>query len=205
MAGTFRSPGVHYLDMQERIREILEENIALHKNVAGGGVVASVESAVRAIVQTFKSRGKVLIAGNGGSAADSQHFAGELVGYFKDHTRRGYSVIALTTDTSVLTAWSNDRSFAEVFSRQVEAHGNPGDVFIGISTSGNSQNVLTAFHEAKKGGLRTIALLGGTGGKMKGLADIEILVPSDNTPRIQEVHTLVVHVIAELVEAALAS
>ena len=190
--------------MQEKIRELFDENIAVHKASLEGTLLVAIEQAVRLLADTFKKRGKVLIAGNGGSAADSQHFAGELVGYFKDHERRGYSVIALTTDTSVLTAWSNDRSFDEVFARQIGAHGNPSDVFIGISTSGNSNNIIQGFEQAKKNGMKTVSFLGGTGGVLKGAADVELIVPSANTPRIQEVHTLMVHIIAGLLETELA-
>lgn len=186
------------------IKDNFEEALSVHQAALADSVfIATVEKAAAMMAEVFKAGGKVLIAGNGGSAADSQHFAGELVGYFKDHYRRGYPVIALSTDTSILTAWSNDRSFEDAFARQVEAHGKPGDIFIGLSTSGNSKNVIMAFEQAKKSGMKTVAWLGGTGGKMRGVADVEIIVPSANTPRIQEVHTLLLHSIAEEIERLL--
>lgn len=183
------------------IQKDFEEALTVHQAaLADKNLLARAQELAQTIADTFKAGGKVLIAGNGGSAADSQHFAGELVGYFKDHERRGYPVMALSTDTSILTAWSNDRSFDEVFARQVGAHGKKGDIFIGISTSGNSKNILAAFEAAKQNGLKTVAWLGGTGGKMKGMTDIELIVPSANTPRIQEVHTLLLHSIAQEIE-----
>lgn len=186
------------------IKDNFKEALDLHSHIAGDEqFIAVAQSVAQKVAEVFRAGGKILIAGNGGSAADSQHFAGELVGYFKNHYRRGYPVIALSTDTSILTAWSNDRSFEDAFARQVEAYGKKGDMFIGLSTSGNSKNVIAAFAQAKKCGLTTVAWLGGTGGAMKGTADIEIIVPSANTPRIQEVHTLLLHSIAEEVERIL--
>lgn len=186
------------------IRDNFQEALAVHQAaLADNALLAGAQKVAETIAEAFRKGGKVLIAGNGGSAADSQHFAGELVGYFKDHERRGYPVIALSTDTSIITAWSNDRSFDEVFARQIGAHGNKGDVFIGLSTSGNSKNILAAFAKAKELGLMTVSWLGGTGGKMKGMADIELIVPSANTPRIQEIHTLLLHSIAEAIETML--
>ncbi len=161
--------------------------------------LAATQQAIDQIVAVFKNGKKVLIAGNGGSAADAQHFAGEFVCRFKKE-RRALPAIALTTDTSVLTAWSNDYSFETVFARQVEALGSAGDVFIAISTSGNSKNLLAAITAAKQRGMQVISFLGGTGGQMKGLATTEISVPSTNTPRIQEIHTLLLHIISEEVE-----
>ncbi len=186
------------------IRNNFEEALAVHQAaLADSTLIPTADKIAKTIAEAFKAGNKVLIAGNGGSAADSQHFAGELVGYFKHKERRGLPVIALTTDTSVMTAWGNDRSFDEVFARQIGAHGKKGDIFIGISTSGNSKNILAAFEAAKKDGLTTVSWLGGTGGKMKGMADIELIVPSANTPRIQEIHTLLLHAIAEEIEKLL--
>jgi D-inositol-3-phosphate glycosyltransferase len=148
----------------------------------------------------FARGGKVLVCGNGGSATDAQHFAAELVGRFLKPGRAGLPVIALTADTAVLTAWANDIGYVDVFARQVEALGRPGDVLIVISTSGRSPNVLAALRAARAGGLRTFALLGGTGGDARALADCALVVPSPETPRIQEVHTLALHLICELVE-----
>lgn len=140
--------------------------------------------------------------GNGGSAADSQHLAAELVGRFKKN-RRALRSIALTTDSSVLTCVANDYSYDDIFSRQVEALGRPGDVLIGISTSGNSANVLRAVKTAKEMGLTTIALLGKGGGTTKVLADHALVVPSESTARIQEAHILIGHILCELIEQEL--
>jgi len=142
-----------------------------------------------------------LAFGNGGSAADAQHVAAELVGrYLRE--RRGLAAIALSTDTSVLTSVGNDYSFDRVFARQIEALGQSGDVALGISTSGRSPNVVAAFETARSQGLRTIAVTGGDGGTVGGRVDIHINVPSTSTPRVQEVHRTLLHVICELVEKA---
>ena len=142
----------------------------------------------------------VLVCGNGGSAADSQHIAGELVGKFLKE-RKALNVRALTVDTSVITAWANDVSYETVFARQVEAYGQSGGVLWGISTSGNSANVLRAAEEARRHGMTVLALTGQGGGKLAGLADILIAVPSKLTPRIQEMHAMLYHYICERVEA----
>ena len=146
--------------------------------------------------------GTLFWCGNGGSAADSQHLAAELVGRFKKN-RRALRSIALTTDTSVLTCVANDYSYDDIFARQVEALGRPGDVLIGISTSGNSENVLRAFKVAKQMGLKTIALLGKRGGYTKDLSDHALVIPSDSTARIQEAHILIGHILCELIEQEL--
>jgi D-sedoheptulose 7-phosphate isomerase len=152
-----------------------------------------------AMAAALKAGGKVLVFGNGGSAADAQHLAGELVGrYLVD--RRALPAIALVTDPSILTAVGNDLGFEEIFRRQVEAHGRPGDVAIGISTSGRSKNVLRALEWAKAHGLVTVGLTGGGGGALAGLVDHLIDVPSHETPRIQEVHGMVVHLLCQIVE-----
>jgi len=145
---------------------------------------------------------KILICGNGGSASDAQHFAAEFVGRFT-RERRAWPALALTTDTSLLTAVSNDYGFETVFSRQVEALGQPDDVLIGISTSGNSENVIRAMHQAKTMGMQTIFLTGGEGGTLAKTADISIKVPSDVTARIQEAHIFILHFWADTAEAAL--
>ncbi|MCY0990464.1 glycosyltransferase [Nannocystis sp. ILAH1] len=152
----------------------------------------------------FARGGKVLVCGNGGSATDAQHFAAELVGRFLAPDRAALPVIALNADTAVLTAWANDVGYADVFARQVRAYGRPGDVMFGISTSGRSANVVAALKTARDCGLRTFALLGGTGGEAGDLADCALIVPSPDTQRIQEVHTLALHLICELVEARVA-
>ncbi|MFA5853703.1 MAG: D-sedoheptulose 7-phosphate isomerase [Patescibacteria group bacterium] len=156
-----------------------------------------------ALIEGCLKRGhKLLIAGNGGSAADAQHFAAELVGRFKKE-RKAYPALALTVDTSIITAWSNDYSFESVFARQIEAYGNAGDIFIGISTSGNSSNLLAAVKEAKEKGIFSLCLLGRGGGALKDICDKALIVPSDNIPRIQEVHEMLLHIICEEVERGL--
>lgn len=152
------------------------------------------------MAERLRRGGRILVAGNGGSAADAQHLAAELSGrYLKE--RRALAGIALTTDTSALTAIGNDYGFDFVFSRQVEALGRPGDLFIGISTSGNSPNILKAVESAKELGLRTLGLLGRDGGKLKGLVDDALVVPSSVTARIQEVHQMVYHFWCEAIDA----
>jgi D-sedoheptulose 7-phosphate isomerase len=153
----------------------------------------------RAMSRCLNAGGKVLVFGNGGSAADAQHLAGELVGrYLRD--RRALPAIALTTDPSIVTAVGNDMGFDVVFRRQVEAHGRKGDVAVGISTSGRSANVVAALEGARAVGLVTVGLTGAGGGKLAGLVDHLIDVPSTDTPRIQEVHGLVVHLLCQIVE-----
>lgn len=183
------------------VAEYFKDSLLLKKKLLEDAVFLNkVQKAIEVISSTYKNGNKVLIAGNGGSAADAQHFAGEIVCTFMRKDRRGYPAIALTTDTSVITAWSNDFGFKGVFERQVEALGKKGDVFIGISTSGNSENIILAVKKAKELELKTICLLGRDGGKLKDIPDLSIIVPSDSTPRIQEVHTLLVHIICEEVE-----
>ena len=154
------------------------------------------------LAQSLANGGTLFWCGNGGSAADSQHLAAELVGRFKKN-RRALRSIALTTDTSVLTCVANDYSYDDIFSRQVEALGRSGDVLIGISTSGNSENVLRAFKVAKKTGLKTIALLGKDGGYTKDLSEHALVIPSDSTARIQEAQILIGHILCELIEQEL--
>lgn len=164
----------------------------------------SVIDASEAIVAALSSGGKVLLCGNGGSAADCQHIAGELVGRLvAGRERRPLPAVALTTDTSCLTALSNDYGFEQVFSRQVEALGNKGDILIAISTSGNSENVILAVRKAKEMGVKTIGFLGGTGGKLRDLVDLPIVVPSGNSQRIQEGHITMGHVVCDVVEQML--
>ncbi|MFN4196976.1 MAG: SIS domain-containing protein [Caldimicrobium sp.] len=152
--------------------------------------------------EVITKRGKLLIFGNGGSAADAQHLAGELINRFKKE-RAPIPAIALTTDTSVLTAIANDYDFSLVFVKQIQALGNKGDVALAISTSGSSANVIEALKVAKEMGLYTVGLSGGSGGEMKPYCDILIIVPSTNTPRIQEGHLLFLHIFSELLEEKL--
>lgn len=155
-----------------------------------------------ACISAYKRRAKILICGNGGSAADAQHFAGELVSRFY-FDRPALAAIALTTDTSIITAIGNDYGYEDVFSRQIEALGQAGDVFIAISTSGNSPNVLKALTKARDLGLTTIGLTGQTGGKMSALCDVCLCVPSESTPRIQECHLVIEHALCAYIEEKL--
>ncbi len=153
----------------------------------------------KACVDVYRNQKKILIAGNGGSAADAQHFAAELVGRY-GFDRPSLPSIALTTDSSNLTAIGNDYGYEYVFSRQLEGLAQEGDLFIGISTSGNSQNVINAFTAAKERGVTTVALVGRDGGKMATMADYAVVIPSNATPRIQESHLLIEHIICDIIE-----
>ncbi len=165
-------------------------------------ILEQIIDASKEIVNCYKNSKKVLICGNGGSASDAQHMEGELIGRFLKE-RTPLSAIALTSNSTTVTAIGNDYGFDTIFSRQVEAYGSSGDVFIGITTSGNSENILSAMKWCKKQKIKTIALLGNDGGKAKDLADISIIVPSDETPRIQESHIMIIHIICDLVEGEL--
>jgi len=155
------------------------------------------------LISSIKDGNKVFWCGNGGSAADSQHMSTELMGGLRDHDRPPIPSIALTTDSSFLTAWSNDTDFKTVFSRQIEALGNPGDVLIAISTSGNSDNVIEAVMMAKKMSMKVIILTGESGGKLNDRGDVVINIPSNDTQRIQEGHLLTEHILCEMVESSL--
>jgi len=189
--------------MQEAIRTQIRESIETKRRILDddalrGQILAATEMVIRA----YKSGRKTLLAGNGGSAADAQHIAAELVARFY-LDRPGLASIALTTDTSILTAIGNDFGYEAVFSRQVQAHGAEGDVFLAISTSGNSRSILAALAVCKEKGIRTVGLTGATGGAMAERCDICIRVPSTDTPRIQESHILIGHILCCLVEEAL--
>lgn len=176
------------------LRESIQEATRLQGEVlANDAFLSACERGKETIAKALLGGNKVLVAGNGGSAADAQHFAAEFVATFKKEKRGGYPVLALTTDTSFLTAWTNDFGYEDVFARQVQTWGKGGDVFLGISTSGNSENILLAMKEAKKHELRTVGLLGGDGGTIKEACDVTVIVPSKTTARIQEVHMLVLH------------
>ena len=157
------------------------------------------EIASKLVVETLKSGNKILLFGNGGSAADAQHIAAELTGRYKTE-RRGLAGIALTTDTSALTAIGNDYGYDRIFDRQVEALANKGDLLLGISTSGNSQNVINALKLGQELGCKTLGFSGRNGGKMNEVCDINLIVPSDNTPRIQEMHILFGHTICQIID-----
>ncbi len=181
----------------------LSEAIALHQRVRSAGLDTTV-AAAQAIVASLRTGGKVLVFGNGGSAADAAHAAAELVGRFR-RERRGYAAIALTADPSVLTSIANDYGYDRVFARQIEALGQPADVAFAITTSGESVNAVRALETARAQGLTTIALTGRDGGTAGRLADIHVNVPSDATPRVQEVHRTLLHVICDLVETELSA
>lgn len=180
----------------------LQDSAALIAAMAQHSAAPRVATAVAAIVAAFKANQPLLVCGNGGSAADAQHIAGEMVGRFLKE-RRGYPCIALTADSAIMTAVGNDYGYEQVFARQVEAYGQASGVLWGISTSGNSANVVAAFTKAKALGLTTIAMTGEGGGKLAALADILLDVPSRHTPYIQQVHLCLYHYICEAVEAAL--
>jgi D-sedoheptulose 7-phosphate isomerase len=165
-------------------------------------LLSRAQAAAVACINCIQHGGKILLAGNGGSAADAQHIAGELVSRFA-FDRPGLPAIALTTDSSILTAIGNDYGYERLFSRQVQAHGNKGDVFVGYSTSGKSPNILSAFEEARKRGLVCIGLTGNRGGPMRDLCDYLLEVPSSDTPKIQEGHLVLGHILCGLIENAL--
>jgi len=162
----------------------------------------SIENGAKIIAKSLLNAGTLFWCGNGGSAADSQHLAAELVGRFKQN-RKALRSLALTVDTSVLTCVANDFSYEDIFSRQLEALARNGDVLVGISTSGNSKNVLSAFKMAKDLGVTSIALLGRDGGQAKSFSDLSIIVPSHSTARIQEMHILIGHIFCDLIEKEL--
>ena len=166
------------------------------------GLMRNIAAAAQMIVDAYEQGKKTLLAGNGGSAADAQHIAGEFVSKFY-FDRPGIASIALTTDTSIITAIGNDYGYDKLFSRQIQAQGSAGDVFIGISTSGNSANLVEALRMCGQKGIKTIGLTGFTGGKMDSMCDLCIKVPSGETPRIQESHILIGHIICCIVEEKL--
>jgi D-sedoheptulose 7-phosphate isomerase len=186
------------MSLETRFREAFNESIDLKRRVLdiqGPQVVA----AARLLAQVFQAGGKVLIFGNGGSAADAQHLAAEFVNRFQVE-RPPLAALALTTDTSILTAVANDYDFGQVFAKQVRALGRPGDLAWGISTSGNSPNVVAGLDAARELSMKTLALSGGGGGPVAAGADLALIVPSRNTPRVQEVHITIGHVLCDLVD-----
>jgi len=187
-------------DFEPRVSALIEASIATKQSLLRNkDVVLTVAKVSEVLVNALKQGNKALLFGNGGSAADAQHIAAELVGRFA-FDRPALPALALSVNSSCVTAIGNDYGFDRVFSRQLEALARPGDVAIGISTSGNSSNVLNAMSTARKMSLHTIALTGSTGGNLRGSVDHCICVPSNETPRIQECHILVGHIISELVE-----
>ena len=188
--------------MKENIKNQILESAKIKKEMVKIGV-ESIEKAAELLIESIKAGGKILWCGNGGSAADAQHLATELMGGMSDHDRMPIPSIALTTDSSFITAWSNDTDFDSIFSRQVQGLGEEGDVLVGISTSGNSKNVINALKQAKYKKLKTIAFAGKTGGSLDGIADITIKVPSDNTQRIQESHIMIGQILCSLIELSI--
>ncbi len=182
----------------QRVKDFLYTSAELKKTVADTLSGDILEAATR-IKSRLDKGGKLILMGNGGSAADSQHIAAELIGRFKKE-RRAIPAIALTVDTSSLTALGNDYGFDTIFERQVEAHARENDAVVGISTSGNSENVVRALKKANSIGAETIGLVGNNGGKIKEVASLSIVVPSNDTARIQEVHITIGHIICELIE-----
>ena len=180
-----------------KVTNLINEHMRVMESLYGS--MGNIEEISRKIYGRLSTEKQILIMGNGGSAADAQHMAAELVGRFKEE-RKGLDARALTTDTSILTAWANDYDYSTIFERQVEAHAKSLDVLFGLSTSGNSENIIKAFQKGKEIGTMNISLTGKDGGEIKKLSDYNINVVSENTPRIQEAHLFIYHTICELVE-----
>ena len=190
-------------EMRDKIRHIFDAAIQVLQE-SQQRQEESIFRAAELLVSTIRKGGKILACGNGGSAADAQHFAAELVVRLRSSFNRPpIAALALTTDTSILTAGANDFGFEQVFARQIEALGQPGDVLAAFSTSGNSANVIQAVQVAREKNIPVIGFLGGDGGKLKDLVDIPLIVPSAETARIQEVHGVMIHILCELLETAL--
>ena len=184
------------------MQSIIEFEFSEHLKIAQATldyITKPLDTAANLCIDSLKNGGKILIFGNGGSAADAQHIAAEMVGRYKIE-RKGLPAIALTTDTSVLTSISNDYGYDHVFDRQVEALANKGDVVIGISTGGSSGNVINGLQTAKKLGCKLIGLSGRDGGEMNTLCDVNLVVPAEDTPRIQEMHIVIGHTICHLID-----
>jgi D-sedoheptulose 7-phosphate isomerase len=184
--------------MEERVRSLIYESRDLHDHIVE--IIPQIVQAADLMMRCIEECGKIMFAGNGGSAADAQHLAAELVNRFRKE-RKPLAGLSLSTDTSILTAIGNDYSFEQVFSKQVEALGRKGDILFGISTSGDSSNIIRAIISARELGITTIGLTGNMG-RIKDLVDCAIIVPSRNTPRVQEAHILIGHILCELLEDA---
>ncbi len=184
--------------MRSIIKKEFNENIKTSRNTLNS-IIEQIESAAKICINCLRLGRKILIIGNGGSAADAQHIAAELVGRYKT-TRKGLPAIALTTDTSAITSISNDFGFEHVFDRQVEAIANSGDVLIGISTGGSSTNIINAITLANNLGCNTIGFSGKDGGNFNNICELNLIVPSYDTPRIQETHMLIGHIICDLID-----
>jgi D-sedoheptulose 7-phosphate isomerase len=189
--------------MKEKITNLIANSISVKEKILNDEkATATIQEMATLCINALKAGKKLMIAGNGGSAADSQHIAGELINRFR-FDREPLPAIALSTDTSVLTAIGNDVSFDDIFLRQVKALGMEGDVFIGISTSGSSRNLLKALEECRKKKIKRIGLTGAKGDKLAELCDVAFKVPSEETPRIQECHILIAHILCFLIEEAI--
>ena len=185
--------------MKNIINSCLKEHIKAIESLSN--FTEDLITSAKKMCQTLRDGGKIMLCGNGGSAADAQHIAAEFVVRFRsNYNRKSLSALALTTDTSLITACGNDYGFENIFARQIEGLGNKGDFLIGISTSGNSSNVYKAFELARKKGIRTLLLSGKDGGKIKNIADNSIIVLHNNTARIQEAHITIGHILCRLVE-----
>lgn len=181
--------------------EIIKSELNLHNEVSSKmeQLSSSIESIAELTIESLKSNGKIILFGNGGSAADAQHIAAELVGRYKT-SRKGLAAIALTTDSSVLTSIGNDFGYENIFKRQLEALLNKNDLVIGISTSGNSSNVTNALEYAKNYGAKVVGFSGGDGGAMNKICNVNLIIPSNDTPRIQEMHIFIGHTLCHLVD-----
>lgn len=184
----------------EIIKGQIKDSISVKEKILGDEkLLEMIENAADIITKSYESGGKLLLCGNGGSAGDAQHIAGEMVARFRLE-RKALSAIAFNTNSSVVTAIGNDYEYNYIFERQVEAFGREGDVLLSISTSGNSESVVRAINKAKEMNISTVSLLGKDGGVCKGISDYAIIVPSDDTPRIQESHIMIGHIICDIVE-----
>ncbi len=184
------------------IISMIEENNKISSKILDH-CVSDIRAAVDLSIKAIDSNKKIIWCGNGGSAADAQHMAAELMGGLVSHDRRPIASVALTTDSSFITAWANDTDYNTIFSRQVEGLGKKGDILMAISTSGNSTNIINAIHAANLKKMKVVILTGKSSGKMKNLGDVKICIPSNNTQRIQEGHLLVEHIFCELIEKSI--
>ncbi|PJZ85930.1 D-sedoheptulose 7-phosphate isomerase [Leptospira harrisiae] len=191
------------MDHKSLIQTQIEDSIAVKQQLLPT-LLPSIEAAGKLLVTSLNQKGLLYFCGNGGSSCDASHIAAELVVRYKSgNERKAIPALALNSDQAVLTACSNDYGYEYVFQRQVQAFGKPSDVFVGLTTSGNSQNIILAVEEAKKIGMKVVLFLGGDGGKLKGKGDVEIIVPSKVTARIQECHILIGHILCSIIEKEL--
>jgi len=188
-------------NMKEFVLSEITERIELKKKVlSDSSLIDSIIEVSSLCIESLNAGNKIMLAGNGGSAGDSQHIAGELVNRFH-YDRDGLAAVALTTDTSVITAIANDYDYNQIFSRQIESIGKLGDVFFGITTSGNSGNILEAAKAANKIGVKVVGLTGESGGQLADLCDVVVAVPSGGTPEIQEIHLFIAHTVCSIIES----